>query len=200
MADPIGFSFQPGADAQQMRDQPVGGGGGARGLSPQQAVRVLSLRVPNVLPSNAPVNHTLLTSPGSAAPGASNLTSMVRALMEAFKPSTPTPAPTMPSASPVPPPPPTSSPAPVEQSVLGGLVQSQPTTNPRPYDPVMQSQAAWSGLSQPLRSPLPFFTVDRPGDTFADTTLSPLGALATPTPQRMPGLFSAMPRENREPV
>lgn len=102
MPEPIGFSFAPGADAAQgMRDQSVSGGGsvGQRASSPQQAVRILSLRVPAALPSNAPVSRSLLTNPGSAAPGGSALTSMVRALMEAFKPQQPMPAPMVPTGA-----------------------------------------------------------------------------------------------------
>ena len=95
---PLGFSFQPGADAQGPIDQPVGGRSvGQAGSSPQEAVKILSLRVPKTLPTNAPVNRSLLTAPGSAAPGASGLTSLVQALLEAFKPSMPTNAPMQPS-------------------------------------------------------------------------------------------------------
>lgn len=101
MADSLGFSFQPGADAGQMRDTPMAGGGpggAARGNgSPQRAVRILSLRVPQTLPANAPVSRELLNGAGSAGPGGSSLTSMVRALMEAFKPTAPTAGPQFPT-------------------------------------------------------------------------------------------------------
>ena len=87
----------PGADQQATPDQPVGGRSvGQAGSSPQEAVKILSLRVPKTLPSNAPVSRALLTSPGSAAPGAGGLDSLVQALMRAFKPQTPTGAPEQP--------------------------------------------------------------------------------------------------------
>lgn len=56
-------------------------------LSPQQAIKILSLRVPETLPSNAPVSRSLLTSPGGAAPGAQGLNSLIAQLVQAFKPS-----------------------------------------------------------------------------------------------------------------
>lgn len=85
MPDNIGFSFAPGAD-QQTRDQAMPGGGAPRGTSPQQAVKILSLRVPKQLPSNAPVSRELLNGPGGA--GAPGLTSMIQQLMQAFRPKT----------------------------------------------------------------------------------------------------------------
>jgi hypothetical protein len=80
----IGYSYAPGSDIQ-MNGQNGNGSAPSR-LSPQQAVKVLSLRVPQTLPSNAPVNRQLLTSPGGAAAGASGLQSMIQQLMQAFKP------------------------------------------------------------------------------------------------------------------
>src|SRR5688572_29874557 len=78
---PLGISFAPGADL------PFNGQAGQNGsapsrLSPQQAVRILSLRVPERLPSNAPVARQLLTSPGGSAAGApSSLQAMLQQLM-----------------------------------------------------------------------------------------------------------------------
>jgi hypothetical protein len=95
----LGFSFAPGADQQQMQDQPVAQG--AAGGSPQQAVKVLSLRVPKTLPSNAPVSRSLLTGPGSSAPGAGGLDSLVQALLQAFKPAAPSGAPEQPMPQPM---------------------------------------------------------------------------------------------------
>lgn len=94
---PLGFSFQPGADSGPggMQDHMVGPASG--GSNPQQAVKVLSLRVPKTLPSNAPVSTALLNGQGSAAPGAQGLTSLVQALMQVFQPHAPQGAPGMPS-------------------------------------------------------------------------------------------------------
>lgn len=86
----LGFSFQPG------QDQPQGGGpldqrlGGGPSATPQDAVKILSLRVPRTLPSNAPVNRALLAGPGGiaqggAAPGAGGLNSLIAALTQLFQ-------------------------------------------------------------------------------------------------------------------
>lgn len=93
---PIGASYAPGADIPM--EGRNGNGGGASRLSPQQAVKILSLRVPEALPSNAPVSRSLLTSPGGSAAGASGLQSMIQQLMQSFKPQ----AGTMPTAGPMP--------------------------------------------------------------------------------------------------
>lgn len=79
----IGYSYAPGADI------PMNGEGQGRApsrLSPQQAVKILSLRVPSALPSNAPVARQLLTSPGGSAAGASGLQSMIQQLIQGFRP------------------------------------------------------------------------------------------------------------------
>jgi hypothetical protein len=101
----IGFSFQPGHDAQQsMQDAPFGPSPSAS--TPQQAVQIRSLRVPKTLPSNAPVSRSLLTAPGSAAPGGNDLTSFVQALRQLFQPQPSQPdapmRPTFPQQGPMP--------------------------------------------------------------------------------------------------
>lgn len=81
---PIGFSYAPGADI------PMNGESNGRApsrLSPQQAVKLISLRVPPALPSNAPVARQLLTSPGGSAAGASGLQSMIQQLMQGYRPA-----------------------------------------------------------------------------------------------------------------
>src|SRR3990167_9372355 len=83
---PFGKSFAPGADIP-MNGQGGPNGSRPRGLSPQQAVKILSLRVPESLPSNAPVNRSLLTSPGGAAPVAGGLQSLIQQLIQSFKPA-----------------------------------------------------------------------------------------------------------------
>lgn len=62
---PIGFSFAPGADLDMQGGQ-TGNGQSRSRLSPQQAVKILSLRIPESLPANAPVSRALLTAPGGA--------------------------------------------------------------------------------------------------------------------------------------
>ena len=94
----IGQSFAPGADMQM--DPRNGGRSGGSRLSPQQAVKILSLRVPETLPSNAPVNRALLTAPGGRAAGASGLNSMIQQLMQLYKPMAGTAGP-MPSGAPM---------------------------------------------------------------------------------------------------
>ncbi len=86
------------------RDIPLAGEGGAgggpngtapRGMSPQEAVRLFSLRVPERQSQGAIAPVPLMTSKGSGAAGASGLDSMVAALMRAFGgggPGAPAPA------------------------------------------------------------------------------------------------------------
>lgn len=79
--DSIGFSFQPGTQAQRPGQS---GGGRAGGMTPQQAVRILSLRVPERPSPTAIAPLPLLQSQGSRAPGAQGLDSMIAALMQSF--------------------------------------------------------------------------------------------------------------------
>lgn len=77
-------------------DIPVNGQNGQRPtLTPQQAVRILSLRVPERVPFNAPINAALLNSPGGSAPGAGGLQSMIQQLIQAIKPALDVPAPVL---------------------------------------------------------------------------------------------------------
>lgn len=69
-----GTSYQP--TAQPMDPQ----GGMRRALTPQEAVRILSLRLPKN-PQNFPVPQQLLTSAGGGA--TSSLTQLLQALMQA---------------------------------------------------------------------------------------------------------------------
>lgn len=79
----IGYSYAPGSDIPFNGER---GGQAPSRLSPQQAVKILSLRVPEALPSNAPVARQLLTSPGGSAAGASGLQSMIQQLIQGFQP------------------------------------------------------------------------------------------------------------------
>jgi hypothetical protein len=67
-----GFSYQP---AEQMAT-----GGQSQSVSPQEAVRILSLRLPKRTP-NAPVPSQLLNAP--AGGGVGDLTQFIRMLMQA---------------------------------------------------------------------------------------------------------------------
>lgn len=69
-------ALQPGA-----RPQGTGQGGG---MSPQQAVKILSLRVPERASQGSIAPLPLLTSKGGAQAGAQGLDTMVAALMRAF--------------------------------------------------------------------------------------------------------------------
>jgi hypothetical protein len=85
----IGYSFAPGATSRP--NQAGGGSGNGYGISPQEAVRILSLRVPDRPSPTAIAPLPLLQSPGGAAAGASGLQSMIAALMQAFRPTPPIP-------------------------------------------------------------------------------------------------------------
>lgn len=72
---PIGYSFQPSAPSAQGAQTPQ--------LTPQEAVRILSLRLPKS-PQNLPVPQQLLTSQGGGgAAGGGSLTTLLQALMRA---------------------------------------------------------------------------------------------------------------------
>lgn len=79
-------------DALQPGQSGAGGGkpSGLRGASPQAAVKILSLRVPERVSQGAIAPLPLINGKGgSAAAGAQGLDSMVAALMQAFRPQTP---------------------------------------------------------------------------------------------------------------
>lgn len=71
-----GTSYQPGAQAMQTQGTP------RAPLTPQEAVRILTLRLPKN-PQNSPVPSQLLTSAGGGA--TSNLTQLLQALMQAAR-------------------------------------------------------------------------------------------------------------------
>lgn len=78
----IGYSFSPTG-----QDIPVDDGNSRfQGMSPQQAVKMISLRVPHAAPPNAPINNTLMNSAGgSGAPGG-GLGAVLQQLMKMFQP------------------------------------------------------------------------------------------------------------------
>jgi hypothetical protein len=80
MANGIGYSFQPGG--QDIQTDATGSASG-RGLSPQEAVKILSLRIPERPSPTAIAPMPLLTSQGGA--GVPGLDSLVAALMQSFQ-------------------------------------------------------------------------------------------------------------------
>lgn len=82
MPEGIGYRFQIGANGNREDEN----GGQGRGISPQEAVKILSLRVPERPSPTAVVPLELLNSPGGAAAGAQGLDSMIAALIQAFRP------------------------------------------------------------------------------------------------------------------
>jgi hypothetical protein len=123
MANGLGVSYQPGAGNGT---GPDGAPSGARRLSPQESVKILSLRVPERANPTAPINRSLLTSPGSAAPGASALNSLIAQLQQAFQARPPIAnAPMVPAPMPSPRPSPgrtevpNAIPTPVDTGVIG---------------------------------------------------------------------------------
>lgn len=80
----------------------AGGGNGPQagarpgGVSPQEAVKILSLRVPERPSPTSIAPLPLLMSPGGAAPGAMGLDQMIQGLMAAFRPQSPSGAPQIP--------------------------------------------------------------------------------------------------------
>jgi hypothetical protein len=81
----LGYSFQPGSEDVPLAEQ---GQGGPKGLSPQQAVKILSLRVPDRASPSAIAPLALLKSPGGAAAGAAAanpLQDLIKSLMALFE-------------------------------------------------------------------------------------------------------------------
>ena len=72
MADPLGISFSP---FSQTPNQRSGGGPGGSGAAPtpQDAIRILSLRTPRTVGAASPIPGPLLNAPGGAAFGGSGL-------------------------------------------------------------------------------------------------------------------------------
>ncbi len=75
MDNGIGFSYQPGQTGQAGAQSRTG----ARG--PQEAVRLLNLRVPRVVGANAPIPGPLLNATGG---GPTDLNVLLKALMASF--------------------------------------------------------------------------------------------------------------------
>lgn len=102
----IGYRFQPGIQDTQLNGDD--GAGRASGLSPQQAVEIRSLRIPDRPSPTAIAPLALLNSPGGGAAGAQGLDSLIAALMQVFQPQAAQAgpqAPPLPTAQPTAPPP-----------------------------------------------------------------------------------------------
>jgi hypothetical protein len=147
MANGLGVSYQPGAGNGT---GPDGAPSGARRLSPQESVKILSLRVPERANPTAPINRSLLTSPGSAAPGASALNGLIAQLQQAFQARPPIAnAPMVPAPMPSPRPSPgrtevpNAIPTPVDTGVIGPGVRG-------PQGPQVQPDAPDQAQPMPL--------------------------------------------------
>lgn len=91
----LGYQFAPGADANGMTQQ---GQPQRRGLSPQAAVKLLQLRVPERPAASALAPQALLQSPGMAGAGGA-LQAIIQALAgRETPPMQPEPAPSAPQA------------------------------------------------------------------------------------------------------
>lgn len=77
----LGYSFDPGAGQAGQQDQ--GERGNFGGLSPQQAVKLLSLRIPERPAASAIAPQALLQSQGAAG---MPMNAMIQQLMRAFMP------------------------------------------------------------------------------------------------------------------
>lgn len=86
MPQGLGYSFDPGAGQQGQSGQDATGGGFSR-MSPQQAVKLLSLRIPERAPGmgRGLAPQELLQSPGSAAAGG-GMQSVIQGLMRMMAP------------------------------------------------------------------------------------------------------------------
>lgn len=84
MAGPIGVTFMPSAENQQMGGRQGAMEGGGSDLA--QAFKVLSLRLPQVLGARAPAPASLLNGAGSAgvAPGQNSNSAMFQAILKAM--------------------------------------------------------------------------------------------------------------------
>lgn len=82
MPQGIGYTFQPGADSQLPNQQ--GGGQSASGLSPQAAVKLLQLRVPERPAASALAPQGLLNGQGGQGFGGGGLQAIIQMLMRGF--------------------------------------------------------------------------------------------------------------------
>lgn len=91
-----GVSFQPGSLEDPSQRRTGTGNGSQQGV--QEAIRVLSLRLPKVMGSQAPVAAPLLTAPGSG--GAPHVDSIVQQVLQRYLPNDQSPAPSAPMVGP----------------------------------------------------------------------------------------------------
>lgn len=89
MPEGIGYQFAPSAgDINMQNGGGQGGGSAAGGLTPQQAIRILSLRIPNRSNGRGIAPNALLQGGGAATPGfnVGGFDAVIQALMGAFSP------------------------------------------------------------------------------------------------------------------
>jgi hypothetical protein len=214
-----GVTFMPQGDAVYRKD----GGADTAGVTPiQEAVKVLSLRVPKVLGNNPLAPLALLTAPGGGALPAGMLEALMR---QRFGPAaeimgqpnlTPPPAQT-PQAPVTPPPasvstsPPQSAPPPVPQPVVAGTGASEPP----PVGPPPVAQP-FSGVASPAQmgqavQPIPASApVVRPSVTGAPSNpviqapqpapVQPMPPMPVPMPNVRPGALPDQPAPSPMPV
>lgn len=89
----LGYQFAPGADARGTQNQ---GQPQRRGLSPQSAVRLLQLRVPERPAASAIAPQALLQSPGAGGLGGDGLAGIIKALAGRAAPPPMAPPPMVP--------------------------------------------------------------------------------------------------------
>lgn len=140
----IGQSFAPLGDPTQQRPS----AGGANTAGPQEAIRVLNLRMPRVFGAGAPAPAQLLTSPGSAGLPQQNahnplIEAILRAVMGGFG-GGPQVAPSAPGGMP---------PGGMSQGMPGGGAPAPSPTIPAPavhYQPNPPGRGGTAGPNPPL--------------------------------------------------
>lgn len=147
-----GVSFQPGGEQQQQQQNGNGRTSGGGGV--QEAIKILSLRLPKVLGAQAAVPMPLLTSQGS---GGTRVDAIVNQIMSRIgrpqgppsmdaPPTAPMPAQPMPSGPHHP------------FGELGTLGGQEPRRTQGPF-PAQQAPAP---PMPPSRPPVPMFNIDQP--------------------------------------
>lgn len=187
MASGFGLSYQPGAENAPGREG-QGRNGGAKRTSPQEAVKLLKLRVPERANPTAPISRALMTSPGGAAPGASALMQMVQQLRQGVQPSAPMGSPMVPPLSgrmPAPGPLPEA----IDNGMSGGGVRGPQMPRVQP-NPAPVPQAIDNGLGGDVRDPRMPTVQPNPEPLWPSTGQPevPLAPTAPPPPRVIPGI------------
>lgn len=212
MGLPFGVSFLPGGDAQYQRGQD--GSMGPGGVPVQQAIKILSMRVPRVVGQSPLAPLSLLTGPGGQGlpPGLlDNLLRKQMALAPAggvpqaiVPPSLPSMAPSAaPSAMPAPPAIPAGVPPMAAPPAMG---MASPVVPPPPMAPVIsgapspQSQPAPPGVPAPSVPYTPkIHFQDPPVGPPSNPSPGPFGP-QTPSPPGRENMAARAARDVREPA